>query len=460
MRVAFDFEREICMNQTVSDPPARFHPAGRPYRFTVLFFASLLTFGSYFAYDIIGAIAPSLIEDLGADRSTVGGFYTAYSIAAIIALLIGGFMIDRLGTRLSSMVFSILVTIGAIVVAVAPTVTVVFVGRFIFGGGAEPLVVAQSAILARWFKGKELALAFGIGLTISRLGTLFSFNMGELLADYFGSFRAPLYAAVGFCLLSLVGNIVYIFLDRKGGAALGLDDVGAEDKIQIRDIKFFGKSYWYVTMLCVTFYSAVFPFTALSTDFFVDKWGVPRFAEATGSFLYQSFNNFLHMFSTAGGLSSIIIFASMICAPFAGHLVDKYGKRATVMIIGSLVLIPAHLTMGLTKIYPAYPMLALGVAFVLVPAAMWPAVPLIVKKAHIGTAFGLMTVVQNVGLGVFPALNGYLRDVTKDYTASMVMFASLGVVGLVFAVLLKRADAKAGGVLEAPGVMTEEGVTT
>ncbi|MCK5379249.1 MAG: MFS transporter [Acidobacteria bacterium] len=428
-----------------------FHPSRRPFRFTVLFFASLLTFGSYFAYDIIGAIAPSLIEELGAERGTIGGFYTAYSVAAIIALLIGGFMIDRLGTRISSLVFSILVVIGAAVVAFAPSINMVFVGRFIFGAGAEPLVVAQSAILARWFKGKELALAFGIGLTVSRLGTLFSFNMGELLASHFGGFRYPLYAAVGFCLISIAGNIAYIFLDRRGEAILELEETSAEDKIVVSDIKHFGASYWYVTMLCVTFYSAVFPFTALSTDMFVDKWGVPRVAEATGGFLYQAFNNLLHMFSTAGGLTSIIIFASMVCAPFAGYLVDRYGRRATVMIVGSLVLIPAHLTMGLSEVYPAYPMLALGVAFVLVPAAMWPAIPLIVKKEHIGTAFGLMTVIQNIGLGAFPAFNGILRDITQEYTASMVMFAALGVVGLVFAVLLKRADARAGGILEAPG---------
>jgi len=428
-----------------------FHPARRPYRFTVLMFASLLTFGSYFAYDIIGAIAPSLVEELGAQRGQVGGFYTAYSIAAIIALLIGGFMIDRLGTRVSSLVFSLLVTAGAVLVAAAPSILVLFAGRFVFGAGAEPLVVAQSAIFARWFKGKELALAFGIGLTVSRLGTLFSFNMGELLVSTFGGVRYALWTAVGFCLVSLVGNLVYIVLDKHGARALELDEGEAGDKIVASDIKHFGSSYWLVTGLCVTFYSAVFPFTALSTDFFVDKWGVPRVAEATGGFLYQSFNNFLHMFSTAGGLSSIIIFASMVCAPFAGWLVDRYGKRATVMIIGSLVLIPAHLSMGLTSIYPAWPMMALGVAFVLVPAAMWPAVPLLVKKEHVGTAFGLMTVVQNVGLAAFPYLNGMLRDRTNDYTASMVMFGCLGVVGLAFALLLKRSDRKAGGILEAPG---------
>jgi len=120
------------------------------------------------------------------------------------------------------------------------------------------------------------------------------------------------------------------------------------------------------------------------------------------------------------------------------------------MIFGSLIMIPSHLLMGITKIYPAYPMIALGVAFVLVPAAMWPSIPLVVPKERVGTAFGLMTMIQNIGLGLFPYLNGKLRDVTQSYTASLVMFASLGLFGLVFALLLRRTDAKAGGVLERP----------
>jgi MFS family permease len=426
-----------------------FHPSGKAYRFTVLLFASLLTFGSYFAYDIIGAIAPSLIQDLGAQRGTVGAFYTMYSVAAIIALLVGGLLIDRLGTRLSSLIFSVLVVIGSIMVATAHSIPLLMVGRFVFGAGSEPLVVAQSAILARWFKGKELALSFGIALTVSRLGTLFSFNTGELIAARYGGYRAALTAAVVFCLISLAANFVYIVLDRRGERAVELESGGAGDKIVLADIKHFGPSFWYVTAICVTFYSAIFPFTALSTDFFVDKWGVARVAPTHGGFLHEVFGSFLHMFSTAGGLSSIIIFASMICAPFAGHLVDRIGRRASLMILGSLILIPSHLVMGLTSIYPVAPMITLGVAFVLVPAAMWPSVPLIVKKERVGTAFGLMTMVQNVGLAAFPALNGVLRDRTHSYTASMLMFAGLGVLGLVFSVLLKRADRRATGVLEA-----------
>jgi MFS family permease len=429
-----------------------FDPATKLYRFTVLLFASLLTFGSYFAYDIIGAIAPTLIQDLGADRATVGWMYTMYSIAATMAVLLGGFLIDRLGTRKSSLIFSILVFLGSIVVALADSIPVLFAGRFIFGAGAEPLVVAQSAILARWFKGKELALSFGIALTVSRLGTLFSFNTGELLSSYFGGYRYALIAAMVFCAISLAANIVYIILDKYGERVVDLKDEGAEEKIVFKDIKLFKPSYWLVVLLCVTFYSAIFPFTALSTDFFVDKWGIARVAEASGGFFTQVFNSFFHMFDTAGGISSIIIFASMILAPFAGHYVDKVGKRGTLMIIGSLVMIPCFLMMGYTDIYPAIPMVALGASFVLVPAAMWPSVPLIVPKKSVGTAFGLMTFIQNIGLALFPFLNGLLRDVTQTYSASMLMFASLGIFGLIFAIFLKRADAKEGHVLENPGV--------
>lgn len=425
-----------------------FHPTRAPYRFAVLAFAALLTFGSYFAYDIVGAIAPDLIKELGLTRGTVGAFYTMYSVAAVLSVFVGGLLIDWLGTRKASMLFSILVFLGAVLVWRAKSLPVFFAGRFIFGAGSEPLIVAQSAIIARWFKGKEMALAFGIALSVSRLGTIFAFNTGELIANYFKSFRYALLAAAVFCLVSLVANIVYIILDRRGERVLKLKDESAGEKIVLRDIKEFRPTFWYVTLLCLTFYSAIFPFTALSTDFFVDKWGIAKVAEGSGGFLYMVFRNFLHMFSTAGGVTSILIFASLVLAPFAGRMVDKIGKRATLMIIGSLLMIPSHTLLGLTKVYPAYPMIVLGASFVLVPAAMWPSIPLIVRKERVGTAFGLMTAIQNIGLGLFPLLNGLLRDLTKTYTASLLMFASLGFFGLIFAVLLKKADRHEGGALE------------
>lgn len=425
-----------------------FHPSKAMYRFTILIFISSLSFGSYFAYDIVGAIAPTLIEELGATRGTLGTFYTMYHIAAILFVLIGGFLIDRFGARKASIMFSLLILVGVAIVWTAKSIPVFFIGRFLFGAGSEPLIIAQSAILARWFKGKELALSFGISLTVSRLGTLFAFNTGELITSIFGTFRYALFVAVAACVISLAANIVYIIMDRRGERILKLKDGNTEEKIDFKKIREFRPTFWFVTLLCVTFYSAIFPFTALSTDFFVDKWGIARVTEASGGFLYQVFNNLLHMSSTAGGISSIIIFASMILAPFAGRLVDKFGKRATLMIIGSLIMIPSHLLMGITKIYPAYPMIALGASFVLVPAAMWPSIPLIVRKERVGMAFGVMTAIQNIGLALFPYLNGLLRDLTKTYTSSMIMFASLGFVGLVFAILLKKADAREGGGLE------------
>ena len=439
------------MMTSIQEAAGTFHPSRALYRFIILIFVASLSFGSYFAYDIVSAIAPTLVEELGAARGTVGAFFTAYSVAAVLAVLIGGMLIDKLGTRKASILFSLLVFIGAAVVWQAKSIPVFFIGRFIFGAGSEPLIVAQSAILARWFKNKELALSFGLTLTVSRLGSLFAFNTGELFSSYFKSFRYALLVAVAACLLSLLGNLIYIFMDRRAERILELKDGGGGDKIVFKDIKEFKPTFWYVTFLCVTFYSAIFPFTSLSTDFFVDKWGIARVAEATGGFLHQVFNSFFHMFSTAGGISSIIIFASMVLAPFAGRLVDKIGKRATLMIIGSLIMIPSHLTMGLTRLYPVYPMIALGAAFVLVPAAMWPSIPLIVRKERVGTAFGLMTAIQNIGMALFPFLNGFLRDITKTYTSSMLLFAGLGLAGMIFAVLLKRADVREGGGLERAG---------
>jgi MFS family permease len=295
-----------------------------------------------------------------------------------------------------------------------------------------------------------MAMAFGVQLTVSRLGSLFAFNTGELFSSYFGSYRYALLAAVGACTLSLIGNLFYIVMDKRGEKALNLRNESAGDKIVFKDIKAFRPTFWYVTFLCLTFYAAIFPFQSLSTDFFVTKWGIARTAAAAGGFLAQVFNNLLHIFSTAGGITSIIIFASMLLAPFAGRLVDRVGRRATFMIAGSLLMIPCHLALGLTKIYPVYPMILLGFSFVLVPAAMWPSVPLIVKSERVGTAFGLMTAIQNIGLMLFPLFNGLLRDKTGNYVASQAMFASLGLIGLVFALLLKRADRREGQGLEVP----------
>ena len=432
-----------------TDLPGAFHPSTKLYRFTILIFISLLVLGSYFAYDSIGALETTLMAELHLDRSTIGNLYTAYSVAAVAIVFFGGMLYDRLGPRKASLLFSILVFIGAVIVAVAKGKWMLIFGRLIFGAGSESLIVVQSAIISRWFKGKEMAMAFGITLTLSRVGTLFSFNTEELIADHFHSFRTALWAAALLCLFSVICNLVFVVMDKHGEQVLSLPKAGAGDKIVFSDLKKFNSSYWYVVLLCVTFYSAIFPFTALATDMFHEKWAIPLVNATSGGFLTRVFYNFTHMFNTAPGITSIAIAASMIFAPFAGDLVDRLGRRASLMVLGSLLMIPAHLLLGITHWSPVPMMVMLGAAFVLVPAAMWPSVPLVVEEKRVGTAFGLMTAIQNLGLGLFPYLNGKLRDVTGTYTSTQIMFACLGMAGLVFAFLLLRADKRNGGVLEA-----------
>ena len=423
------------------------HPAAKPYRFIVLAFAALMAFGSYFAYDSVGAIETTLIQVFHTDRAAIGTMYTMYSVAAVVAVMAGGFLIDRVGVRRASLIFSGFVVAGASLVAWAPSLPVLYAGRVLFGIGSESMIVAQSAITARWFTGKELAMAFGITLTIARLGTLFSFNTEELLATRFG-WRGALWIAAALCVFSLLCNWIYTLMDRHAEPILKLPEAGSGDKITWSDVGKFRPSYWYAVGICVTFYSAIFPFTALATDFFHDKWGMPMASGEGLGFFAGVFFNLTHMFTTAQGVTSIIIAASMVLAPFAGNLVDRVGRRASLMVLGSLLIVPAHLLLGLTHFSPVLSMIVLGAAFVLVPACIWPSVPLIVDARCVGTAFGLMTAIQNLGLATFPYASGALRDATHAYTASQIMFAGLGFCGLIFSFLLLRADRREGGQLE------------
>ncbi|MCK4771624.1 MAG: MFS transporter [Candidatus Latescibacteria bacterium] len=416
------------MDEPVPVHPRFFDPTSNVYRWVIMVAAGLMLFGSYFAYDSIGALSPLIIEGLGIDREAIGLLYSFYSWPNVVMVLIGGIMIDRFGTRVMSIVLSSLIVLGAVIVAAAPNLTVMIIGRTIFGIGAESLIVCQSAILAKWFKGKELALAFGFALTFMRLGTLVSFNIEATVAEAFGGWRAALWFAAGLCALSMIFTIFYITLEQRARDRTRLAEAPAGDKIVISDIKNFGPSLWFITLLCVTFYAAIFPFTSLSTDFFVDKWGVST--------------------QLGGRITSIIVFFSMVLAPIIGGFVDRIGRRGTLLLLGTLLMIPSHALMGLTTIYPIIPMAVLGFSFSLVSAVLWPAVPLIVKEKAVGTAFGLIFMIQNIGLALFPWLNGLLRDATQSYTASQLMFASLGLVGFVFAILLLRSDAKAGGILE------------
>jgi predicted MFS family arabinose efflux permease len=225
---------------------------------------------------------------------------------------------------------------------------------------------------------------------------------------------------------------IYSGLDRANEKYFMKEKAAAgEDKFVLRDVFRFKPSFWFVSLLCMTFYSAIFPFTAFSTVFLQTKFG---FSAVKGGFY-----------------TSLVISGSMVFTPVFGFLADKIGRRATMMILGSLILVPVHLSLGLTHFAPAAAMVVLGISFSLVPAAMWPAIPIMVEEKRLGTAFGLMTLIQNVGLTLFNWLAGRLTDLADgDYTNTILMFALLGFMGLIFSLLLKRAARKEGTGIELP----------
>lgn len=395
------------------------------YRWIVLVFISMAMFGNYYIYDSISPLADLLSKQLGFSDSDIGLLNGIYSLPNIFMVLIGGIIIDRLGTRKSTLIFAVLCLIGAAFTAFRGDLTFMATGRLIFGLGAESMIVAITTVLARWFKGKELSFAFGINLTIARLGSFAALNSPTWAKDLYSNWQYPLLIALIAGIISVVSVIIYIGLDRKAEKKYALGTAGDTDKVIFSDIFKFNRSFWYITLLCVTFYSAVFPFQTFAVKFFIEVHGVTR--------------------EFGGFLSSLLTFAAMIFTPLFGLLADKIGKRALLMMIGSLLLIPVYLILVYTQINLIVPMAIMGISFSLVPAVMWPSVAYIIEESRLGTAYGLMTMIQNIGLAGFNFLIGGVNDLSGGYTAGMWIFSSLGFFGLFFAFLLRKQETGPNG---------------
>ncbi|MBA4311531.1 MAG: MFS transporter [Chlorobiaceae bacterium] len=424
------------------------------YRWMVLLFISLAMFGNYYIYDSISPLADLLKSQLCFTDSEIGLLNGIYSLPNIIMVLIGGIIIDRIGTRKSVFIFTMLIMLGALVTAVKGDIFWMAAGRLIFGLGAESMIVAITTIIARWFKGKQLAFAFGLNLTIARLGSFMALNApswGRGLYDYW---QSPLWITVGAGVFAVICIIVFYIMDVYGNKKFAMEKEGNQDKIEIKEIFKFGVSFWYITALCVTFYSAMFPFQTFAIKFFQEAHGTTR--------------------EVGGNLSSMLTLAAMIFTPLFGLLTDKIGKRSLMMMFGSLLIVPVYLIMaykidlasfiglhgGLTfdfaffgiekAVIPYYlmvPMSLMGIAFSLIPAVMWPSVAYIVDPKKLGTAYGLMTMIQNIGLFGFNLLIGWANDFSGasaanpgGYTLGMWIFTSLGFFGLMFAFLLRRRE--------------------
>ncbi len=441
----------------------------KPYfRWLVLAIMSLICFAQYFIYDSITPLG-SLIKaapaqgGLGFSGSQYGLLFSAYAVANVflLMLLVAGVLVDKLGLKKSGIFYGFLCFLGAALTALgamdslphllgpayewlrtaflpewSPELKVMLLGRAIYGVGAEAILVVNNKVLARWFKGKELAFAFGLNLTIMRLGTFLALNIQAPVAAHWGLRNALWFAAV----LMLVGFstfFFYLWLERNArgrvGAPLAEGAKQTEEKFRLKEVFTFSPSFWFISLLCVTFYSAVFPFQAYAPDILVQKFNYSEIL--------------------AGSIASALIFGTMIFTPIFGWLVDRFGRRAKLMMLGSLLLIPCHLLIGFTYIPPIIPIFIVGIALSLVPAALWAAIPMMVPENRLGTAFGVVGYIQNVGLMLFPYIAGRISDAhttqkvvngqnvaVVDYSSTMLMFALLGAVGFIFSILLKRAD--------------------
>ncbi|MDP3444325.1 MAG: MFS transporter, partial [Ignavibacteria bacterium] len=345
------------------------------FRWVILFFISLAMFGNYYIYDSISPLADLLSKQLNFTDSDIGLLQGIYSVPNVIMVLIGGLIIDKIGTRISTFIFTVLCLVGAIITASFNDLTMMAVGRLIFGLGAESMIVAITTVIGRWFKGKQLSFAFGLNLTLARLGSFAALNSPTWAKSLYESYQLPLLVSVGAGIIAIAAVIIYWGMDVYAEKNYSLRPVPKQDKVMFRQIFSFSRSYWFVVLLCVTFYSGIFPFQTFAVKFFMEEHGVTR--------------------EFGGFLSSMLTLSAMILTPLFGLMADYIGKRSLLMMFGSLLLVPVYLLMAYTQVSLFIPMAMMGIAFSLIPAVMWPSVAIIVDEAKLGTAYGLMTMIQN-----------------------------------------------------------------
>lgn len=421
------------------EPNAGQPPGHNPrQRMLMLPLIAALLLGGYFAADSVAALGPLLVSELGLGRADIGLLYGVYSWPNVVMVLFGGLLTDRIGPRRASLLYSALIVLGTALVALSPSLRGVgglggravfygmVAGRTLLGLGAESLAVCQNAMITRWFRGHQLALAFALTLTLARVGSLLSFATEADIAAHFGGVGAGLWAAFLVCLLSALCNVIYVLLDRRlpelPAPSVPPPDASSGGLLsRAADFLRFGPKYYLLVAFCVCFYSAFFPFTALAADFLGEKWQLDA--------------------AVAGRLCSLLTAMTVLLSPvFGGYLDrgDRQKRSDRVLLSAALLLVPAYLLLGLSSLPPLPAFLLLGLAFSLAPAALWPQIGHLVAEHRVATAYGLMTMLQSVALAVVPWFSGTLRDRTASYTASMLLFTIMGGLSVLWALLLMR----------------------
>ena len=427
------------MSAEAAVAPAAAAPRPLPppvYRWIVLLSCSLAMFGCYYVFDALYPVTPLLEKAFGFTGEQVGLLDTAYNVAALLTLIAGGVLIDRIGMASSAILFGAIGAAGGLAIAFLPPLLVgvkngpwlgMIAGRFLLGIGSELFIVAVTTVVGRWFKGKEISFALALQLLIARMGSWAADKSPDFGKKWFDSWQPPLLVAAALGVTWLVFACLYAFLEHRAQSRFDLARPGATDKLVWSDLVRFERSYWWVVGLCVCFYATIFPFRTFANLYFIEAKGVSPEA--------------------AGDLKSVLPLLSMIGMPLFGLLVDKIGKRALLMAAGSALLVPPFLFMIWTALPLKLSMAMLGLAFALVPAVLWPAVTYLVPDARLGSAYALMTFCQQVGWAGMSWGLGLLKDGAKasaqnpaGWTPVMLALALLASAGFVFSFLLWKSE--------------------
>ena len=436
-------------------------------RWSALVLIALMMFFAYMFVDVLSPLSTLLETSRGWSAETYGTFCSSEYFLNVFAffLIFAGIILDKMGIRFTGILSGAVMVIGASIKLYAisewftpesglyqflnsfwtsfpATAKLASIGFMIFGCGVEMAGVTVSKAIAKWFKGKEMALAMGLEMAIARLGVAAVFRLSPYLSTWANETIPTVVTPVLFCTILLVIGLltytIFTFMDKKLDAQIGAGEAEeAEEQFKVSDIGilFTSKTFLIVAGLCVLYYSAIFPFQKFATGMLEANLKMPT--------------------EQAAGLFSWFPIGAMILTPFLGAFLDKRGKGASMLILGSILMITCHLVFALvplTKPLAYAAIILLGISFSLVPAALWPSVPKLVEERYLGSAYSVIFWIQNIGLMAFPIIIGWSLDKTGGYTVPMLIFSSLGVFALILGLWLKVEDKKKGYGLELPNI--------
>ncbi len=432
----------------------------------------------YYLTDVMASLKPLLEKELSWSSSEYGIFTSAYGWfnVFLLMLIFGGIILDKKGVRFTGKLATVIMVIGTAIkywaisthsldghslFGIKLQVIIAGLGYATFGVGVEVAGITVSRIIVKWFKGKEMALAMGLEMATARIGTGLAIATSAPIAVALKGVSKPVLVGLILLCIGMIAFFLYTIEDKKLDEEIKAETAGsenpAEETFKVKDIFSILKNrgWWYIAILCVLFYSAVFPFLKYATDLMVNKFGLNE--------------------KVAGLIPMLLPFGTIILTPFFGNIYDRKGKGATIMIIGALLLIFVHALFSVPALNQVpvaiFLMIVLGIGFSLVPSAMWPSVPKIIPEKQLGTAYALIFWVQNWGLMGVPALIGWVLDKycitgTKliegveissyNYTIPMIIFTMFGILALVFGFLLKAEDKRKGYGLELPNIKKQE----